>query len=140
MARRLVRPVLRLAFQLLYHQLSWSYDLIAWLVSGGQWRAWTRATLPYLVGPRVLEIGFGPGHLLVTMAGEGLRPVGVDRSPQMLRLARRNLHGQRVPLLRGDGLALPFRAGAFDSVVLTFPAPYVRHAGAEIRRVLAPGG
>jgi demethylmenaquinone methyltransferase/2-methoxy-6-polyprenyl-1,4-benzoquinol methylase len=88
----------------------------------------------------VLEIGFGPGHLLVTMAGEGLRPVGVDHSPQMLRLARRNLRGQRVPLLRGDGLALPFRPGAFDSVVLTFPAPYVRHAGAEIRRVLAPGG
>src|SRR5205809_125269 len=125
MARRIVRPALRLAFHLLYHQLARGYDLVAWLVSGGQWRAWTRATLPYLVGPRVLEIGFGPGHLLVTMAGAGLRPVGVDLSPQMLGLARRNLRGRRVALVRGSGLALPFRTGAFATVVLTFPAPYV---------------
>src|SRR5436190_21020174 len=106
MARRVVRLALRLAFHLLYHQLSWSYDLVAWLVSGGQWRAWMRATLPYLVGPRVLEIGFGPGHLLGTMAGVGLRPVGVDLSPQMLGLARRNLRGRRVAPVRGSGLAL----------------------------------
>src|SRR5581483_5728728 len=52
MLRRLIGPPLRLAFHLLYHQLAWAYDTVAWLVSGGAWRAWARATLPYLDGRR----------------------------------------------------------------------------------------
>jgi SAM-dependent methyltransferase len=58
----------------------------------------------------------------------------------MVRRARRNLRGRRAAIVRGSGLALPFRDGVFDAVVLTFPAPYVRRAGPEIRRVLTPGG
>ena len=43
-------------FRLLYHELAWSYDLVAWLVSCGQWQNWGRAALPYLVGECVLGV------------------------------------------------------------------------------------
>lgn len=133
-----------LAFRLLYHELAWSYDLVAWLVSLGQWQAWARAALPYLLGERVLELGHGPGHLLVALAERGFQPVGLDLSPQMGRLARRRLRRARLalPLVRGPAQTLPFAAHTFDSVVATFPSSYIVDPAslAEVARVLSPGG
>jgi ubiquinone/menaquinone biosynthesis C-methylase UbiE len=132
------------SFRLLYHELAWSYDLVAWLVSLGQWRAWGRTALPHLVGERVLELGHGPGHLLVALVASGLRPVGLDSSPQMGRLARRRLRraGLGQSLLRGHAQRLPFPTHSFDSVLATFPTVYIASAMtlAEVTRVLRPGG
>jgi len=131
-------------FRLLYHELACSYDLVAWLVSFGQWRAWGRTALPHLAGGRVLELGHGPGHLLVALAAAGLRPVGLDASPQMGRLARRRLRraGLGQSLARGQAQRLPFATHSFDGVVATFPTVYIASAAtlAEVARVLRPGG
>jgi ubiquinone/menaquinone biosynthesis C-methylase UbiE len=125
--RRLWWAFLRFFFRLLYNQLAWTYDLVAWVVSLGQWNAWTRTALVHLQGERVLELAHGPGHLLVAMAGQDLAPVGLDLSPHMGCLAQRRLRraGLSVPLVRARAQALPFCDGCFDSAVATFPTQFI---------------
>ncbi len=124
---RLWWSFVRLFFRLLYAEFAWTYDLVAWVVSLGQWRAWGRAALPYLQGERVLELAHGPGHLLGTMTDRSLSTVGLDLSPYMGRLAKQRLEraGLTVPLVRAQAQALPFRQGCFDSVVATFPTEFI---------------
>ena len=88
MKNTLPRRLVKLGFQLLYHEFAFTYDAVAWLVSLGQWQAWGRTALDRVRGLRVLEIGHGPGHLLIALARSGRRPIGIDLSPQMIRLAR----------------------------------------------------
>ncbi|NTU83631.1 MAG: methyltransferase domain-containing protein [Chloroflexales bacterium] len=141
-SRIVYRRVVRRAFHHFYRELAWTYDTVAWAVSGGLWRAWALAALPELRG-RTLELGFGTGHLQMALAA---RPAvaGLDASPQMAALAARRLRraGHAPRLARGLAQALPFSAAAFDTVVATFPAEYIfdPRSHAEIRRVLAPGG
>ena len=59
---RLIFSLLRPVYYLLYHHFAWTYDLVADIVSLGQWKDWVRTALPYLDGC-VLELGYGPGHL-----------------------------------------------------------------------------
>ncbi len=136
------RALVRRAFHHFYREFAWSYDAVARAVSGGLWRRWVLAALPELRG-RVLELGFGPGHLQLALAG---RPgaAGLDASPQMVAIAARRLRraGHAPRLARGLAQALPFRSASFDTVVATFPAEYIldERTHAELRRVLAPGG
>ena len=135
---------IRAFFRLLYHELAWTYDLVAWLVSFGQWQAWASAALPRLQGKRVLELAHGPGHLLVDMQRAGFAPVGLDLSPQMGRLAHTRLRRARldVPLVRARAQAVPFRAGAFDSIVSTFPTEFIVDPNTltEAARLIKPEG
>ena len=144
-SRNLWLQLLRLAFWLLYHPLAWTYDWVSRLVSMGQWRAWQRTALSEVRGERVLELAFGTGDLLLDLhAMRSVRPVGLDRSPQMARIARHKLqrHGARVPLVRGRGEQLPFANASIDTILSTFPAPFIvaQHTLAEIARVLKPEG
>ncbi len=108
----LYRRFIRFAFQLLYNQLAFTYDTVAWLVSFGQWRAWGRTTLDRVRGPRVLELGHGPGHLLIALGRLGhLRPIGTDLSPHMIAQAQRRIKhaGLSIPQVRCQrgGAAVP---------------------------------
>ena len=140
MSPQLPPPLVERAFRLLYTHLAWSYDLVAWGVSFGQWRAWGAAALPFLTGPRVLELGHGPGHLLAEWAGCGGDIVGLDLSPQMGWLARRRTPAAR--LVRARAQAAPFAAGSFDAVLATFPTAYITapETIAAVHRLLRPGG
>lgn len=135
---------IRLFFHLLYGPFAWTYHLVAWVVSMGQWNAWAATAMEVLDGPTVLELGHGPGHLQVKMARRGWRPVGIDPSPQMGRLARRRLRRAGLPLrlVRAHAQALPFRDGAFGEVVATFPTEYIvdPRTRDEVVRMLRPGG
>jgi ubiquinone/menaquinone biosynthesis C-methylase UbiE len=135
----LLRPI----YYLLYHHFAWTYDLVADMVSLGQWRDWVRTALPHLNG-RVLELGFGPGHLQIEMQGRGLSPFGIDESRFMARQASRRLKkaGADRRLVRGLAQSLPYPAEAFDTVAATFPAEYIFDLRTldEVRRVLTPGG
>lgn len=129
----------------LYHEFAWAYDAASWLVSLGRWAGWRRAALDYVPGPRVLEIGFGTGELLVEMGRRGLVACGLDYSREMQRIAARKLYrrGLEVPRVRGMTQAMPFADGRFDAIISTFPAGYIfdpatlRESARLLRR---PGG
>jgi ubiquinone/menaquinone biosynthesis C-methylase UbiE len=91
-----------------------------------------------------LEVGCGTGAVLERLPARG-EVVGLDLSPEMLaRAARRQRRpGLTVPLVCGDVQHLPFRDGAFESVVSTFvinAVPNLQDALREMLRVLRAGG
>lgn len=136
--------LLRFFFYHFYHAFAWTYDLISWVVSVGRWRDWLLTALPYMGGPRVLELGHGPGHLQVALRQKGLVAFGLDESRQMGRLTLERLARIALPvaLTRGHAQSLPFAVGCFDNVVATFPTNYIfeQRTLDEIFRVLRPGG
>jgi SAM-dependent methyltransferase len=131
---------LAFAFSRLYNEFAWAYDKISYLVSRGEWHRWQLAALPRLRGPRILDIGFGTGDLLSEMRNQGYLCYGVELSPSMLRMAKRK--GVKVPLCQARAQDMPFRDGAFDSLVSTFPSSFILdpRAQRETARLLAPGG
>lgn len=140
---RVLASLLHSFFHLLYHQFAWAYDLVAATVSLGRWKGWVLSALPSLDG-RVLEIGFGPGHLQVALHEHDTQTFGLDESRQMSRQAGRRLRrkGFRTDLLRAAAGQIPFPNNSFETVVSTFPSEYIfeAHTLAEIQRVLTPGG
>jgi SAM-dependent methyltransferase len=54
-------------------------------------------------GHDVLELGAGTGRIAIPIAREGIRIVGLDRSPAMLEVARRKCAGlENITLVEGD--------------------------------------
>lgn len=131
--------LIRFAFHLLYNQMAWTYDAVSWAVSLGSWRRWQQAALPFVWGHRVLEIGHGPGHLLHDLESADFRPVGLDLSPYMGRLAQKRT---QAPLVRGNVQNLPFASATFATVLSTFPTQYILQPDTlnEIYRVLQQNG
>ena len=141
---RLLTRALGLFFHLLYHPLAFTYDAVAAVVSFGQWRRWVLRASEMVAGQRILELGFGPGHLQMHLHQQGREVFGLDQSAQMAHQAYRRLKrgGFSPRLARGQAQVLPFASGSFDSVVATFPTQYIVQPDtlAEIYRVLRPGG
>jgi len=131
---------LAFAFSRLYNEFAWAYDKVSYLVSRGEWHRWQQAALPRLRGPRILDIGFGTGDLLSEVRNQGYLCYGVELSPSMLKMAKRK--GVEVPLCQARAQDMPFRDGAFDSLVSTFPSSFILdpQAQREMARLLAPGG
>jgi SAM-dependent methyltransferase len=120
------------------------YDL---LTDHEAWRRDCRALAALVPGPRVLDLGVGPGAgaLAMARAEPAKRHVGLDVSGAMLRraLARARAEGVPLALVRGDALRLPVKDGALDgatghSLLYLLPDPAV--ALAELRRAVRPGG
>lgn len=101
------------------------------------------------VGPsagRLLDIGTGTGRILELLASGAESATGVDRSPEMLRIARGKLAAagnQKADLLQADMRALPFADAAFDTVTMHHVLHFADNPAAvlaEAARVVAPGG
>ncbi len=141
---RLLAKFLRAFFHLLYHQFAWTYDWVAATVSVGMWKDWVRAALPDLHGPRVLEVGHGPGHLQAALAEAGHAAFGLDESMQMSTQAGKRVAGAGWAPRLANGLAqqMPFAPASFHQVAATFPAEYIvdPRTLSEVFRVLLPGG
>lgn len=138
------QKLVRLGFHLLYNELAWTYDVVSWLVSLGEWRRWQRAALPFVAGRDVLELAHGPGHMLVELTERGHHAVGVDLSAAMGRIAHGRLHRYQHPthLAQSYAQALPFDAATFDTVLSQFPTTYILDPATlqQVRRVLRPHG
>lgn len=142
--RELLQRTLGKFFELLYTHLAFSYDMIAWLSSMGQWRDWRNtAILDYDPGT-ILELGHGPGHLLLELKKKGVSVIGLDPSRQMNRLAQQKLRRSDFTpeIVRGKAQALPFADKSVSAVVSTFPSNYIIDPTtlSEVGRVLPGGG
>lgn len=142
---RLLRGALRYGFTQFYTRFAWTYDAVAAAVSLGEWQQWGGVAMQFLQPPlRVLEVGFGPGHLHLALRRAGCNAAGIDLSPQMCRMASHRLRraGLSNTLARGSVFALPFAADTFDAVVSTFPTEFIFAAQMhrEAWRVLRDGG
>ena len=92
-------------------------------------------------GAPVADLGCGPGHVAAWLAGHGVASVGIDLSPGMIAVGRRDY--PQVEFREGDFLGLPAADGefgaavAFYSIIHLQPAELGRAFG-EIHRVLRP--
>jgi demethylmenaquinone methyltransferase/2-methoxy-6-polyprenyl-1,4-benzoquinol methylase len=117
------------------------YDLVNRIMTfrlDVRWRRLTVRSLALRPGSTVLDIACGTGDLCRELQAARLAPVGVDLSYGMLAAARTS-----APLLQGDALRLPVRAGVLDGVTCGFAlrnlvdlAPFLD----ELARTLRPGG
>jgi demethylmenaquinone methyltransferase/2-methoxy-6-polyprenyl-1,4-benzoquinol methylase len=134
-----------------YDRLSRWYDLLA---SSSEWK-YTRQGLQMLAakeGEHILEIGFGTGNALLSLAkdvGESGSITGIDISEGMLKIAQQKLQkadlDTRVKLDCGDGANLLYDASEFDAVFMSFTlelfdTPEILQALKGCHRVLKPEG
>ncbi|KQW46903.1 methyltransferase type 11 [Nocardioides sp. Root1257] len=94
-------------------------------------------------GRPVGDLGCGTGRLAPYLEAQGLTSRGVDLSPEMIRVARRDHPGHDFQV--GDLRALPFGDAELDGAVAWYSLMYLdpddrAAAFAEIARVVKPGG
>lgn len=142
----------RATVQATYDRIS---PLYAWLSDSSE-RRFSREALASLLRPgtgeTVLEVGPGPGRVLVELSeqvGPGGRVLGVDLSSGMTRRARRRAqrtgHGDEVAVVQGDAAFLPVRDGSVDAAFMGFTLELfdddeIGEVLAQVRRALAPHG
>jgi SAM-dependent methyltransferase len=94
-------------------------------------------------GGSIADVGCGPGHVSGWLAARGATTVGIDLSPQMIAVARREHPGLEFRV--GDLLDLPAADGEFGAAVAFYSVIHLdpvelRPAFAEMHRTLRPGG
>lgn len=98
-------------------------------------------------GQRVLDVACGPGSV-TALAADRTAPagsvVGIDRSAEMIRIARYRTTGLRnIEFTRMDAERLEFDDGSFDAAVSQLALMYFDHpdrALSEMTRVVRAGG
>jgi SAM-dependent methyltransferase len=96
------------------------------------------------LGPRVLELGPGPGLTTRVLAGVAPDLTAIELDPELAATARDQVPAAHV--VQGDATVMPFPEGTFSAVVcLTMlhhlPRPELQdQLFVEVHRVLAPGG
>ena len=94
----------------------------------------------------LVDIGTGTGRMIELLGPRATAATGLDRSPEMLRLARGRIEAAglaHAELRHGDMFALPHASASVDTVVLHQVLHFAdapADAIAEAARVLAPGG
>lgn len=94
-------------------------------------------------GAPIADVGCGPGHVAAWIAGRGVAAVGIDVSPGMLAVGRRDY--PNVEFREGDFLELPAAGGEFGAVIAFYSIIHLdpdelSRAFGEIHRVLRPRG
>ena len=94
----------------------------------------------------LVDVGTGTGRMIELLGRHASAALGIDRSPEMLRLARGRIEASGLPYAQvrhGDMYALPKADGSVDTVVLHQVLHFADDPAAviaESARVLAPGG
>ncbi|HEX8364346.1 MAG TPA: metalloregulator ArsR/SmtB family transcription factor [Allosphingosinicella sp.] len=94
---------------------------------------------------RLVDIGTGTGRMIELFGRDANHALGVDRSPEMLRLARVKLAqaGLEADLRQGDMYSLALPAASADTIIIHQVLHYAQQpaaAVAEAARLLAPRG
>jgi len=89
------------------------------------------------------ELCCGYGEAISLFTSRIARGVGLDISPQMLRMARLDHDAVHLCFVQGDATALPFASASFDTVFMLGGIHHVpdrRRLFSEVARILKPGG
>ena len=94
---------------------------------------------------RLVDVGTGTGRMIELLGPAAAQAIGIDKSSEMLRLARVKLEAAGIPssLRQADMYALPLADAAADSIVIHQVLHYAQSPAAalgEAARVLRPGG
>jgi ubiquinone/menaquinone biosynthesis C-methylase UbiE/DNA-binding HxlR family transcriptional regulator len=94
---------------------------------------------------RMVDVGTGTGRMIELFGPRASQAIGIDRSSEMLRLARVKLEAAGISssLRQGDMYALPLADHSADTIVIHQVLHYAHSpasAIAEAARVLAPDG
>lgn len=92
---------------------------------------------------RTCDIGCGPGHVARYLTDRGVDAMGLDLSPEMVRVASER--NPAIPFETGDMLALGVRDAALGSITAFYSLIHIARddvprAFGEMRRVLVDGG
>jgi demethylmenaquinone methyltransferase/2-methoxy-6-polyprenyl-1,4-benzoquinol methylase len=136
----------------MFSRIARRYDLLNHVLSFNVDRRWRRELVRTACVPRggkVLDVATGTADVAIEFARrvDDVQVVGIDPSPGMLDVGRRKVEARRladrIELLEGDALELPFPDRHFDAVTIAFGlrnlSDYARGA-AEMARVLKPFG
>lgn len=134
----------------MFSHLAPEYDRMNAVITFGLAHSWRRELVRRALPAGVcLDLGCGTGDLTEAILAADLqsRVTGFDLTATMLRGARERLSragtATRAALAQGDGEALPFASGTFDTVVSSFVMRNIGDRAAaygEVARVLKPGG
>jgi demethylmenaquinone methyltransferase/2-methoxy-6-polyprenyl-1,4-benzoquinol methylase len=136
----------------IFSTISDRYDFLNHFLSAGRDIAWRRfmvRRLRFFQTRRLLDLATGTGDVAIEAARTHprIQVSGLDFSGPMLEAAqpkiRRRSLSDRVSLLQGDALNLPFSDEHFDAVTVAFGIrnmPDRARVLREIHRVLVPGG
>jgi demethylmenaquinone methyltransferase / 2-methoxy-6-polyprenyl-1,4-benzoquinol methylase len=131
----------------MFDRIARRYDLVNTVLSlgtDGGWRRRAARETGLKAGGSALDVACGSGKLtaeLKRIAGARGRVVGLDFSPEMLAVARREHDG--VEFMEGDALNLPFEPASFDASTIAFGLRNLAdpvHGLREMTRVVKPGG
>ena len=134
-----------------YNKISHVYDLLSERSEAPMRKAGLDLLKPN-AGESILEIGFGTGHTLVSLAkavGPKGRVLGLDLSDKMTKIAKENLAQagllERARIRCGDAAQLPYPTGSVDGVFMSFTlelfdTPEIPKVLDECKRVLRRGG
>lgn len=95
---------------------------------------------------RLIDIGTGTGRMLEVLGPDMEQATGIDRSHEMLTIARAKLDRAGLAncgVRHADMYVLPFKGGVFDAAVIHQVLHYADDPGAvlaEAARVIKPGG
>jgi ubiquinone/menaquinone biosynthesis C-methylase UbiE len=128
-----------------YHAFPSVYNGISQLFSFGQWEKWQDRVFEDLVGKKILEIGVGPGNLLLRMAKKGFIVTGIELRKGMAYEARKKVKvaGYEIDILEQSVYHMPFKESSFDCIVMTFVLAEIlqlEKALFEMKRVLKKEG
>lgn len=131
----------------MFDRIANRYDLTNTVMTGGIDALWRRRAVSMLdAAPdaRLLDLCCGTGVMTRDLAAKVPhgRVTGVDFSPSMLAVARRNAAFSNVEYFEADALQLPFDSASFDGAAMGFSMRNLVDIDAGLRetaRVLRPG-
>lgn len=130
--------------QRMFDGVAHRYDLMNSIMSGGQDKAWRRATVAAIAplpGEQVLDLAAGTAKSSAAIAESGARVTAADLSYGMLHEGMTSF--PFLDFANADAMALPFADDTFDAVTISYGLRNIEDTSAALRemlRVTRPGG
>ncbi len=136
----------------MFSDISPKYDLLNNIFTFGLHKKWKKELLNISTdvgGGRVLDIASGTGDIALLFAKQNYKVTALDFSEKMLEVLRKRVRGsgrglaQRIEIVQGDALNLPFDDNSFDIATIGYGIRNVddpRKCLREMARVVKKGG